>query len=146
MAVSEAMQSVRAPAATTAEWQPRRWPSGWTIFRHVVLALFAFIIIAPIVWVILLSVKSIQDAYRNYIWPHHFDFSHYAGALQQVVALRVSLDDSRESNGPLRGGVVAMRPLTLHASSKSIDGRPRRVLDIEYAASDAFGGTQLAVS
>ena len=89
-----------------------------------------------------------------------------AWALEQVVALRVSLDDSRHTNGPLRvlpnthaggvlsddeieqlartttavncvvdaGGVVAMRPLTIHASSKSIDGQSRRVLHIEYAA------------
>ncbi len=87
-------------------------------------------------------------------------------ALEQVVALRISLDDSLSNNGPLRvlpdshlngvltdtaieqlvrtgtpldcvarsGGVVAMRPLTVHASSKAIDDQPRRVLHIEYAA------------
>ena len=85
-----------------------------------------------------------------------------AWALERVVALRVSLDDSTISNGPLRvlpdshrsgvfsgeeielaaretapvdcvtpsGGAVAMRPLTVHASSKSTDDRPRRVLHI----------------
>lgn len=89
-----------------------------------------------------------------------------AWALEQVVALRVSLDDSTTTNGPLRvlpdshrdgvltdeqiarlarhtsplecvaaaGGVVAMRPLAVHASSKSGDRAPRRVLHIEYAA------------
>jgi ectoine hydroxylase-related dioxygenase (phytanoyl-CoA dioxygenase family) len=88
-----------------------------------------------------------------------------ASALAQVVALRVHLDDSTTSNGPLRvlpgthrlglltdediaalhrdiapveclspvGGVVAMRPLVVHASSKSREARPRRVLHIEYA-------------
>jgi ectoine hydroxylase-related dioxygenase (phytanoyl-CoA dioxygenase family) len=100
-------------------------------------------------------------------------------ALEQVIALRVSLDDSRTTNGPLRvlpdthhlgvlsdaeierlarstnpveclaesGGVVAMRPLTLHASSKSIAGEPRRVLHIEYAATIDLGhGLELAVA
>ena len=94
-----------------------------------------------------------------------------AWALEQVVALRVSLDDSTSTNGPLRvlpdshrdgvltderiarlarkttpvdcvaaaGGVVAMRPLTVHASSKSSDDRPRRVLHIEYAATLSLG-------
>ena len=38
-----------------------------------------------------------------------------------------------------RGGVIAMRPLTVHASSKSRSPLPRRVLQIEYAA-----GLQLA--
>jgi ectoine hydroxylase-related dioxygenase (phytanoyl-CoA dioxygenase family) len=101
-----------------------------------------------------------------------------AWALEKVVALRVSLDDSSISNGPLRvlpethasgvlddaqieqaardvtpvdcvtpsGGVVAMRPLTVHASSKSADDRPRRVLHIEYAAAvDLGSGVELAV-
>ena len=101
-----------------------------------------------------------------------------AAALEAVVALRVHLDDSTSSNGPLRvlpgthvrgvltddeverlarqvaavdcvapsGGVVAMRPLTVHASSKTGDGKPRRVLHIEYAATVHIGaGVELAV-
>jgi hypothetical protein len=40
-----------------------------------------------------------------------------------------------------------MRPLTLHASSKSIAGEPRRVLHIEYAATIDLGhGLELAVA
>ena len=90
-----------------------------------------------------------------------------AWALKRIVALRVQLDDSTSTNGPLRvlpdthrrgvlpdeeverlafqmaavecttmaGGVIAMHPLTIHASSKSIDDQPRRVLHIEYADS-----------
>ncbi len=37
-----------------------------------------------------------------------------------------------------KGGVVAMRPLLIHASSKSQTEMPRRVLHIEYAASDSI--------
>jgi ectoine hydroxylase-related dioxygenase (phytanoyl-CoA dioxygenase family) len=44
------------------------------------------------------------------------------------------------------GGVVAMRPLVVHASSKANDNEPRRVLHIEYAASVHLGaGIELAV-
>ena len=101
-----------------------------------------------------------------------------ASALEQVVALRVCLDDSTSANGPLRvvpgshrrgvltdeqvagivrdaspvdclaqaGGVVAMRPLIIHASSKSTNEQPRRVLHIEYAATVHLGaGATLAV-
>jgi ectoine hydroxylase-related dioxygenase (phytanoyl-CoA dioxygenase family) len=101
-----------------------------------------------------------------------------ASALETVVALRLSLDDSTATNGPLRvlpnthlkgvlsdeqihalatdvapvdcvagaGGVVAMRPLTVHASSKSIDDKPRRVLHLEYAAAVSLSaGIELAV-
>ena len=43
------------------------------------------------------------------------------------------------------GGVVAMRPLVVHASSKARDGQPRRVLHIEYAPSlDIADGLRLA--
>jgi ectoine hydroxylase-related dioxygenase (phytanoyl-CoA dioxygenase family) len=94
-----------------------------------------------------------------------------ASALEQLVALRLHLDDSRHDNGPLRvlpkthafgllteleiarlttevsavdctvpaGGVVAMRPLIIHASSKAESDQPRRVLHIEYARSLDFG-------
>ncbi len=44
------------------------------------------------------------------------------------------------------GGVVAMRPLVIHASSKSRTGNPRRVLHIEYAESVAIAaGLELAI-
>jgi ectoine hydroxylase-related dioxygenase (phytanoyl-CoA dioxygenase family) len=87
-------------------------------------------------------------------------------ALEQVLALRVHLDDSTATNGPLRvipethrdgvftdsevqerssqsksvectvaaGGVIAMHPLIIHASSKSATEQPRRVLHIEYSS------------
>jgi Phytanoyl-CoA dioxygenase (PhyH) len=93
-----------------------------------------------------------------------------ADVLDQILALRVHLDDSPADNGPLRvlpgtqslsvlsddrihellnqiaavdcvvpkGGVTAMRPLLVHASSKSRTEAPRRVLHIEYAASDSI--------
>jgi ectoine hydroxylase-related dioxygenase (phytanoyl-CoA dioxygenase family) len=46
-----------------------------------------------------------------------------------------------------RGGVLAMRPLIAHASSKSRTDAPRRVLHVEYAASlNIEPGLQLAVA
>jgi ectoine hydroxylase-related dioxygenase (phytanoyl-CoA dioxygenase family) len=102
-----------------------------------------------------------------------------ASALEQVLALRVHLDDSTSENGPLRvlpethtrgvltdkeiqdlsgqiegveclvprGGVLVMRPLIVHASSKSQSGNPRRVLHVEYAASDGIAdGLKLAIA
>lgn len=46
-----------------------------------------------------------------------------------------------------RGGIVAMRPLILHASSRAVSNRPRRVLHIEYAAAlDLDGGLRIAVA
>ena len=46
-----------------------------------------------------------------------------------------------------RGGIVAMKPLVVHSSSKSQSECARRVLDIEYAANTAIaGGLELAVA
>jgi ectoine hydroxylase-related dioxygenase (phytanoyl-CoA dioxygenase family) len=105
---------------------------------------------------------------------------HYAHApanvLEQVLAIRVHLDDSHFDNGPLRilpgthnrglltdddihqvateippvtctverGGLLMMRPLVVHASSKSVSTQSRRVLHIEFAASRSFDGLELA--
>jgi ectoine hydroxylase-related dioxygenase (phytanoyl-CoA dioxygenase family) len=102
-----------------------------------------------------------------------------SSALNQVLALRIHLDDSTHENGPLRvlpgthilgvltdkelhelsiriaavdcvtprGGVLAMRPLIVHASSKSQSNSPRRVLHIEYSSPMAnFDGLELAIA
>jgi hypothetical protein len=46
-----------------------------------------------------------------------------------------------------RGGILAMRPLLIHASSKTLNNRPRRVLHIEYAdALDLAPGIRLAIA
>ena len=99
---------------------------------------------------------------------HGVTYAHApARVLEQVIALRVHLDDSTADNGPLRvlpgshihgvlddtqiqelsqrvpparctvpaGGVIAMRPLLVHASSKTRVETPRRVLHLEYAVS-----------
>jgi len=100
-------------------------------------------------------------------------------ALEQVLALRIHLDDSTPDNGPLRvipdshrsgvftdleiqelasnsvavectvaiGGVIAMRPLVIHASSKSENDLPRRVLHLEYASRiELSDGLRLAIA
>jgi ectoine hydroxylase-related dioxygenase (phytanoyl-CoA dioxygenase family) len=102
-----------------------------------------------------------------------------ASALQKILALRIHLDDSTESNGPLkvvpgshnrgvlsddqihdltvanvnvecvvsRGGVLAMRPLLVHVSTKVRDNASRRVLHIEYSACKSFeNDLQLAIA
>jgi ectoine hydroxylase-related dioxygenase (phytanoyl-CoA dioxygenase family) len=46
-----------------------------------------------------------------------------------------------------KGGVIAMSPLLIHASSKSASARPRRVLHIEYAVDlDIADGIRLSIA
>lgn len=101
-----------------------------------------------------------------------------AEALDQVLAIRIHLDDSTIENGPLRvlpgthksgvlsddaihdlsltvteavcqvplGGVLLMKPLLVHASSKVLHSKCRRVLHIEYCSQATFpGGLELPV-
>ena len=42
---------VTADLSHLDDWKPRTRPDFWVIFRHVVLALFAVVIIFPIAWV-----------------------------------------------------------------------------------------------
>ena len=72
--------------------------------------------------------------------------SHGRGVLSdQCVMEYVSTHDQVECIVPC-GGVIAMRPLIIHTSSKARSAEPRRVLHIEYADSLDFGdGVRLAV-
>jgi hypothetical protein len=46
-----------------------------------------------------------------------------------------------------RGGVLAMRPLIIHSSSKARSDNPRRVLHIEYADTlDLAPGIRLSIA
>jgi len=95
-----------------------------------------------------------------------------AEALEQVLAIRIHLDDSTTENGPLRvlpsthksgvlsddaihdlslkvtevvcqvqaGGILLMKPLLVHASSKVLQSKRRRILHIEYCSQSSFAG------
>lgn len=79
---------MRTKEELEASYRPDHRVPTWTIVRHLVLIGFCLIVIFPILWVILLSVKSLPDAYQNYIWPKKFDFSHYAYAWEKIPTLR----------------------------------------------------------
>lgn len=56
--------------------------------EHGILVGLAAAIVLPLLWVLLLSVKSLPDAYTNRIWPQHgFDFTHYLYAWTTIRTL-----------------------------------------------------------
>jgi ectoine hydroxylase-related dioxygenase (phytanoyl-CoA dioxygenase family) len=102
-----------------------------------------------------------------------------AAALEQVLAIRIHLDNSTTENGPLRvlpgthksgvlsddaihdlslkvhevvcevpsGGILLMKPLLVHASSKVLQSKRRRVLHLEYCSRSTFdGGLELPIA
>lgn len=127
----------------------KNWKVGWHIDRAIAV-----------------NQRSELEGYRGWsqkegVWHVHPP----RAVLDQMLAVRIHLDDSTEDNGPLRvvpgsdqwaepypefaeleaqainctvprGGVILMRSVTLHASSKATSDRPRRVVHIEYAACD----------
>ena len=64
------------------------------IVRHAVINLFNIIILLPLAWVLLMSVKSLPDAMRGDFWPKRFDFTHYAYVFQRIATLPVNLFNS----------------------------------------------------
>ena len=97
-----------------------------------------------------------------------------AQVLEEMLAVRVHLDECRSTNGPVRvisgshrygrlspeqvvemksvrepteciverGGILAFRPLTLHASSPATAAAHRRVVHLEFAATPLHGGLE----
>jgi len=73
--------------------------------------------------------------------------SHAAGVLSDGEVFGVARRRARMDCLVTRGGVLAMRPLLIHSSSKARLEAPRRVLHVEYADSLDFGeGIRLAVA
>ncbi|MFY9342111.1 MAG: phytanoyl-CoA dioxygenase family protein [Planctomycetota bacterium] len=73
--------------------------------------------------------------------------SHRQGVLADALVFRLARERAAVECLVGCGGVLAMRPLLIHASSKAHRPEPRRVLHLEYAASLDLGpGLRLAVA
>ncbi len=73
--------------------------------------------------------------------------THLVDILDDAAIHQFAADSSAFDCLVPKGGVLAMRPLILHASSKSRTEHPRRVLHIEYAPSLVLqGGLELAIA
>ena len=79
---------LRTKEEIAATYTPQKRVPIWTIIRHATLLFFCALVLLPILWVLLLSIKSLPDAYQNHIWPNAFDFSHYAYAWDKIPTLQ----------------------------------------------------------
>ena len=64
------------------------------ILRHAVINLFMVIMLLPLAWVLLMSVKSLPDAMRGNLWPRRFDFTHYGFVFTKIETLPINLFNS----------------------------------------------------
>ncbi len=80
-------------AATATARHRRRLPLG-VILKHVVINCFMLVILLPLAWVLLLSVKSLPDSFSTRFWPTQFDFSHYGFVLSKIQTLPQNMFNS----------------------------------------------------
>jgi ABC-type glycerol-3-phosphate transport system permease component len=90
--VATTLEAIHSPA-------PRRRRSRFArsrgaIVRHAVINLFMVIILLPLAWVLIMSVKSLPDAMRGNFWPRHFDFTHYRYVFEKIDTLPINLFNS----------------------------------------------------
>jgi ABC-type glycerol-3-phosphate transport system permease component len=80
--------------APTEETRDSYGESRIPVLGHAVINFFNLVILLPLAWVLLMSVKSLPDAMRGDFWPRHFDFSHYAYVFSRIATLPVNLFNS----------------------------------------------------
>ena len=82
-----------APYAPT-QTQPWFARNRRLIIRHGVINLFMVIIILPLAWVLLLSIKSLPDSMRGQLWPRNFDYTHYGYVFDKIATLPQNMFNS----------------------------------------------------
>ncbi len=80
-----------APYTPTRTWFARHRSA---IIRHGVINFFLLIIVLPLIWVLLLSIKSMPDSMRGQLWPRNFDYSHYGYVFEKIRTLPRNLFNS----------------------------------------------------
>jgi len=61
---------------------------------HGIIIFFCLVVLVPFMWVILMSVKSLRDAYTGTLWPEVFDFTHYAYVFQKMPSVLHNFSNS----------------------------------------------------
>ncbi|MBX6321190.1 MAG: carbohydrate ABC transporter permease [Rhodospirillaceae bacterium] len=89
-----------AEIVRTAPARPAAASRGWllrhrgAIVRHGVINLFMLIILLPLAWVLLMSVKTMPDSMSGRFWPREFDFTNYRYVFEKIDTLPVNLFNS----------------------------------------------------
>jgi ABC-type glycerol-3-phosphate transport system permease component len=84
-------QVERQSTASTGEWFAQNRAA---LIGHGIIWIFMAIILLPLVWVLIMSVKSLPDAMQGALWPSRFDFSHYGYVFQKIETLPINLFNS----------------------------------------------------
>ena len=74
--------------ALAQAYRPKMKFPFWSLVKHGILLLFCFVILFPLAWVVLLSLKTIPEAQQPNIWPTVFEWGHYSYAWNKIPTLR----------------------------------------------------------
>ena len=85
------MSQSAASANAQPGWLARNYAA---IIRHGVIWFFMIVILLPLSWVLIMSVKSRPDAMRGDFWPRKFDFTTYAYVFQKIETLPINMWNS----------------------------------------------------
>ena len=94
MDMTKPMESAGSPKTSVAVRHPQRRVKWGTILQHAIIIFFCLILILPVAWVMLRSIKSITDAYTGDIWPKNFDFSHYGYVFAKIPTVITNFTNS----------------------------------------------------
>ncbi|MCB1501953.1 MAG: carbohydrate ABC transporter permease [Bauldia sp.] len=94
------VQAIDQPTFRPGEIAETGDPRGWfernrgAVVRHAVINFFMIVILAPLAWVLIMSIKSRPDSMRGDFWPRKFDFTHYGYVFEKIDTLPVNLFNS----------------------------------------------------
>jgi ABC-type glycerol-3-phosphate transport system permease component len=141
MGLSTSTDAIRASRAGAIRAPRRPQLRLSTILRHAIIIFFCLIILLPIAWVILMSVKSIPDSYTGSLWPQEFDFSHYSYVFKKMPNV---LQNFRNSIVVTFATVVITSLCAVFASYALVHLRlPGRALVISLLVGTLFFPTRL---
>lgn len=87
-------EAIDQDAIATPAGQRRPGGDRAAIVRHVVINFFNVIILVPLAWVLLMSVKTLPDAMQGRLWPSTWDFTHYRYVFEKIDTLPYNLFNS----------------------------------------------------
>ena len=83
MEASQSIESVHPREAAASSPRRKRIELS-RILLHATIIFFCLIVVLPVAWVILMSIKSIPDTYTGQLWPKQFDFTHYGYVFEKM--------------------------------------------------------------
>jgi ABC-type glycerol-3-phosphate transport system permease component len=91
--MGSSIDSIRTPEVASVPHHRLRIPLS-TILRHAIIIFFCVVIVLPILWVLLMSIRSIADSYAGSLLPREFDFSHYGYIFDKMPNVLVNFRNS----------------------------------------------------